>query len=441
MTKNRIAFKLSLYFGVTLLVFSLIIGGIFLYFFKNHTVKNSRNELIDRAVSIADTLSVYMEKDSGSGSGYGIYLRFINDIAGADAWVIDKDLNLIIPKGNNMGMGTHDDITYADLPINAEELISEVFEDKQVISEDFSDILTQPTLTVGVPVKISSGEIIGVVLLHSPINGTSQAIKSGMYILALSLIIGLILSFILSFVLSKNFTDPIILKEAENAVKLEKSRSDFITNISHELKTPVTVIRGSLETLNDKVVTDPIMVDEYIKQMLEESKYLQRLVNDLLDLSKLQNSDFVINKKEILLCDVIDEVIRSAEKIAKEKNIVIDIEKDDFCKINGDYERLRQMFLIIMDNAVKFSYPNSHIKVSLLNNILTIKDFGIGISKEDLPYIFDRFHKTQTEQNKSGTGLGLAIAKQIATRHDITIQVNSIEGTGTEFIFILPEKT
>lgn len=222
-------------------------------------------------------------------------------------------------------------------------------------------------------------------------------------------------------------------RETEQLFKL---RRDFVANISHELRTPVTVIRGSLEALCDEVVTDPLQIKNYYHQMLNESLFLQRLVNDLLDLSRLQNTDFKIEMQELNLCDVISDVVRSAQHIARSKNIQIQQEQDtQMCLVLGDYGRLRQMFLIILDNAVKFSSPNGVVTISLKNKALSIRDKGIGIAPEDLPYIFDRFYKVKSSENKNGTGLGLAIAKQIADRHTIHVVVNSIPDEGTEFLF------
>ncbi|HZW48677.1 MAG TPA: ATP-binding protein, partial [Bacillota bacterium] len=220
--------------------------------------------------------------------------------------------------------------------------------------------------------------------------------------------------------------------------RLNQLRRDFIANISHELRTPITVIRGSLEALCDEVITEPQQVKAYHLQMWNESLYLQRLVNDLLDLSRLQNTDFQIDLQEVNLCEVLEDVVRSARQMAQAKHIQIEQEiKSEICAIHGDYGRLRQMFLIILDNAIKFSPKNGSVKVSLQDHTITICDRGIGIAETELPYIFERFYKVQSEANKSGSGLGLAIAKQIAERHAIELSVESKVGLGTEFRFTL----
>ncbi|GAA0746496.1 HAMP domain-containing sensor histidine kinase [Clostridium oceanicum] len=440
--RNKTTLKLSSYFAISLFIFAVIIGGTFSYLFRKQTIETHKTQLSNRAKSISTTVSDYMgniniksKMGGGMGSGFGAYMRSLSSIAGADAWVIDKDKNLITAgSGKGFKNGIHD-VSYANLPEDADKIISEVFLDKTVFSEDFSGLLEEPTLTVGVPIKDRGNQIMGVVLLHSPVVGTNEAVKSGIGILFLSILLGIIVSFLLSLWLSKKFTSPILQKEAEDAIRLDKIRRDFVANISHELKTPVTVMRGSLEALTDKVVTEPKMVESYHKQMLKESIYLQRLIGDLLDLSKLQNADFEMEKSNVSIFELLHETIRSAKHIGKSKNIKIEFEKDKDFIIEGDYGRLRQMLMIILDNAIKFSPKDGVVKVLLRNRELTIKDYGIGISKDELPFIFERFYKSRTEENKSGTGLGLAIAKQIAHRHNINLWAKSIEGTETEFKF------
>lgn len=442
MFKNKIAVKLSFYFAIALLAFSLIIGSIFLILLKKHTVDLHKSQLTERAESIAATLSGYMNRNYGMGHGmmgYGAYFQFIGDIAGTDVWVVDKDLNLIT-SGMGHGMMSSGYIyNYSDLPENAENLVEEVFTGQTVLSEDFSGLFSETTLTVGAPIKNSTDGVIGVVLLHSPVNGINRTIESGTRLFAISLGIALVVAFLLSLWLSKNFTDPIISKEAQDALRLEKTRREFVANISHELKTPITVIRGSLEALIEKVVTDPVQIENYQKQMFKEATFLQRLVGDLLDLSKLQNTDFIFEKQNISIYDILDDVTRSITQSAGKKGICVNIARDSSdCLVYGDYGRIRQMLMIILDNAVKFSEGNGTIDIVLNNKTLSIRDYGIGIPEEDLPFIFDRFHKSRSEQNKQGTGLGLAIAKQIAERHDIELMVRSEEGKGTEFILKMP---
>lgn len=474
--KNKIAVKLSLYFAAALLIFSVVIGSIFLALFRNHTIELHKADMENRAVKISQTLSSFMSSNTsrGMGMGYGAYIKFLNDIAMADVWIVDENLNLIT---NNMGM--HNSYTYADLPSNAESIVKQVFNGKTTFSESFSSLMDTPTLTIGTPVKSSDGTVIAVVLLHSPVNGINEAVNQGITTLILSICIALAIAFILAVGFSISFTKPLnkmkditlklahgnyaaktqvkrndeigelaanidILSErlyeaSKQSERLEQMRRDFVANVSHELRTPVTVIRGSLEALNDGVVSEQSKVAEYYKQMLGEVKGLQRLIGDLLDLSRLQNVDFAMEMTETSLCDILNDVLRSAKRIAEPKKVEFIINQQSAsCRIIGDYGRLKQMFMTIIDNAVKFSPENGKVYIKQWQDEqlhVSVRDEGTGVKKEELPYIFDRFYKTKATENKSGTGLGLAIAKQIADRHNVKIDVKSDENSGCEFIF------
>lgn len=473
--KNKIAVKLMLYFFIILLLFSVVISSVFIALFKNHTVEVYKNDMEKRAVAISETLSKYISTSGNVGmggrqAGQAMYLRFLGDIAMTDVWIVDEDLNLITLKQVNNAQ-----YNFADLPDDAGIVVAEAFKGKSTFSEGFSDLLSTPTLTVGAPIK-SEGKVIGVLLLHSPVEGMTKATTQGYGILAISLIAALLMSILLAFVFTASFTKPLnkmkvsalelaegnyaaktgviqkdeigelaaiidVLSErldeaSHESEKLELMRRDFVANISHELRTPITVIRGSLEALNDGIVTEPEQVKSYYNQMLNESKLLQNLVSDLLDLSRLQNADFKMEMQQVNLPDVISEVIRSAQTLAGGKQIEILQETDtQIFPVSGDYSRLRQMIFIFLDNAIKFSPIGGSVTVSLKDRTLSVIDHGTGISEEDMPYIFDRFYKVRSEENKNGTGLGLAIAKQIASRHNIKISVSSEINKGSIFSF------
>lgn len=482
MFKSKIALKLAVNFVLALVIFSLIISSVFFILFKDYTVEIHKIQLQKYAQTMAEILSANLTHGMHRGTMMGLPL--ICDSMDMGIWIVDENMNLIMPNTRHfMRHNMHNRMNYqykfADLPPNASEVINEVFADKTVFSEGFSDVLSQLTLTAGVPIKDDTGKVIGAVLLHSPVSGMEEAVRQGLVILSISIGLALAVVFVLSLGLVYIFTKPlnkmkqVALKLAQGeyktqcnvmqndeigelanvldllaarldeasqeSLKLEQMRKDFISNISHELRTPVTVIRGSLEALCDKVVTEPEKVEQYHQQMLSEAKFLQRLVGDLLDLSRLQNPDFAIEKQPLLLNDVLSDVMRSARQIAKNKNVEIDFcQKSGNLPLEGDYGRLRQMFLIILDNAVKFSHAGGKVEVIATNEDIVIRDYGIGIDEKDLAHIFERFYKTKGEKNKTGTGLGLAIAKQIAMRHNIELTAANHAGKGAEFKFKLP---
>lgn len=410
-------------------------------------------------------------------------IRFVKEITDADVWLIDSKYKILTTSQDSQTEYSSR-FAFKDLPMDSKAFIYKVCEGRgnEIYDDRFSKTLGDEYLTMGVPLYTQKGEVTGAVLLHTPKSELSEAFDNGIFILFISIILAFAIGILISIIISRTIAKPLKkinktalqisegnyaaktdvkgtdeigelaqtmdemgdkLRQAEiESEKLQKMRQDFVANISHELRTPVTVIRGSLEAICDKVVTEPEMVEEYHRQLLGESIYMQRLVNDLLDLSRLQNPDFSINITEFNLCDCISDAFRSGRRIAIDKNINIEFSSDEnVYMIKGDYDRIRQMLLIIIDNAIKFTdNPENAVGIELKENTVSVTNIGVGINKEDLPMVFERFYKSRSEKNKNGTGLGLAIAKQIATRHDIDVSVTSVEGGETTFRFVFPPK-
>ena len=485
--KSRIARRLALYFAAALLLFTVVLGALFIALFRAETLSSEREALQARAVSIAGALASYgvpgatTESNgsagrgnggmgSGNMGGTGAYLRFIDDIAMSDVWLVDTSFNLMTSSA--MAGQTYN---YADLPADAEQVVAKALQGTTTVSEGFTSLLQTPTLTVATPIQ-SNGVIVGAVLLHEPVESASKATLQGVGALAAALPVALVLAVLLSGFLAVSFTRPLsrmntsalrlsagdytaktgvrqkdeigmlansidqlsdrLLAAQSESERLEELRRSFVANISHELKTPVTVIRGSLEALCDGVVTDPEQMQNYHRQMLKESLFLQRLINDLLDLSKLQNTEFKIEMQTLNLCDILSDAVRSAEHLAQKKEIELQLQLDvPALPITGDYGRLRQMLLIVLDNAIKFSPPHSTVELALSNHVVSVTDYGKGIAADELPHIFDRFYKAASADNQTGSGLGLAIAKQIAERHGVKVDVTSTAGVGSRFTF------
>ena len=556
--KNKIFVKLLSYFGLSLLLFSIVIGSIFGYIYIQNTVSLHKKDLVERAYKISTTLSkmwfedgnenvenkdrkppsketssekpVRREKPKIVGNINGkvfennvieniqknetkknpeeknskklldekhfhrhrivdekdnnvkIFrsMRMIEDIAMGEVWIVDAKTGNIVQGRNEKGKP----LSYLKLPPNAEETIKKAISGETTTTENFNDYLNENSITVAVPIK--NGETIeGVVLLHSPVKYMSSALKSGIYTLIFSILAALTIASISAIGLSVSFVKPLnkirdatiklaqgnyeiitdvkqndeigelaksidklalqLNKSSKESERFEKMRQNFIANISHELRTPITVIRGSMEAICDGVISKPEQLKEYNKQILSDSIHLQRLVNDLIDLTKLQNTDFSIDKNTINLLEIVNDAVRSMKQISSKKNIKINFKKNNETEnylFVGDYQRIRQMIIIVLDNSIKFSNENQKIDIFLkkLNNKCELKicDNGKGINPENVGEIFNRYHKSNTEENKNGMGLGLAIAKEIAIRHNIDILVNSEPNIQTIFTFLIP---
>lgn len=478
--KHKITHRLVAYFSVVLLLFSVVVGGLFWILSARLIARLHEENLKERAISIAGGLSASVSEGH---HGHGVeisssYLELVDDIAMCEVWLVDE-------RARTIQTSHHMDeaVTYAELPDGAEELIRQVFSGDTEVSGAFSKVLGASYVTVGAPVPDGRGKVAAALLLHSPVEGLDRAKAEGALMLLLSILVALLLGAGLSILLARRFIGPLQkmkeatgrLRKGDYAVRtgvrqddeigalaanidelsvrlgemeqerknLDKLRMDFISNISHELRTPVTVIKGSLEVLVEGLITDPAQVGEYYRQMTADAAHLERLVNDLLELSRLQSPDFKMEMEEWDLAETLEEAVRSMRRIATQRGVEIKLEKEDGGHtFTGDYGRLRQMFTIVLDNAVKFSPQNVPVEVKMQKTpagcTVLIRDHGRGIPPEDIPHIFDRFHRERSEQNKSGTGLGLAIAKQIGNRHGVEIICESREGEGACFSFLFP---
>jgi two-component system sensor histidine kinase ResE len=196
--------------------------------------------------------------------------------------------------------------------------------------------------------------------------------------------------------------------------KLEQVRRDFVANVSHEFRTPFTVIRGSLEALSDGTIVDKDDIKRYYQRMLSETRSLERLVSDLLELSRLQSGKMTIHKEPVYIPGLLSDVARSMQTIADKKQIQIDcILPDSVPPVLGDYDRLRQLFIIFIDNAVKYSPEGSEVVVSLDvekdDLIISVKDMGIGIPEDQLAKIFESFFRSSNLKGNDPGGMGLGL--------------------------------
>ncbi|MDP4161952.1 MAG: HAMP domain-containing sensor histidine kinase [Bacillota bacterium] len=223
-----------------------------------------------------------------------------------------------------------------------------------------------------------------------------------------------------------------------------EKQSQFVADASHELRTPLSVIQTHLELLFRHPTNTIEQESETIFNSLSEVKRVNKLVTDLLTLARSDSNDLLINPHLFLMDEMLEVIVEQFTPIAniKEINLFGKIESD--IHYYGDKERIHQLFIILLDNSLK--YTSSKGKVSIIcekegnNVIITIEDNGIGISEEDLPYIFDRFFRSDKGRTRSegGTGLGLSIANWIVKAHEGQIKIESKLKVGTKFIVKLP---
>ena len=235
-----------------------------------------------------------------------------------------------------------------------------------------------------------------------------------------------------------------LIQDISESEKMEQLRRQFVSNVSHEFRTPLTVIQGSLEALMDKTITEPADVGRYHEKMLSETKTLEKLVKDLLDLSRMEAGVLLMQSAEVDIALLLGDVMRSMQMLAKRKQINLKSEiPTPVPSVTGDYMRLRQVLVIILDNAIKFSPEQGTVVVAVKveeNLHIEIQDNGPGFGGQDLARIWDRFYTTDqpSARSSTGTGLGLAIAKQIVNLHSGSIHAHNCTDIGACFEIILP---
>ncbi|MBQ3423947.1 MAG: HAMP domain-containing protein [Clostridia bacterium] len=224
--------------------------------------------------------------------------------------------------------------------------------------------------------------------------------------------------------------------------RLEKTRRDYVSNVSHELRTPLTAMRALIEPLKEGMVTEEEDRQRYYDIILREILRLSRLINDQLELSRLQSGTLAIQKDYIALDDVVYDVSDRYAGIAREQGLQLLVETDftQCPRVYSNADRVEQLLVILVDNAIKYTQQGS-VSVSAdwdeERVVLHVKDTGIGIEEEDLPYVFDRFYKVDKAHSGKGSGLGLSIARELLRQMDEDIWVTSEKDVGTEFSFTL----
>lgn len=236
-----------------------------------------------------------------------------------------------------------------------------------------------------------------------------------------------------------------VLHDVTEQEKIEKDRREFVANVSHELRTPLTTMKSYLEALEDGALSDPELAPKFLNVTQNETERMIRLVNDLLQLSKIDSKDYRFTMQAIDFTKFLNEIVDRFEMVSKENNINFKRDIPDYpTYIKMDRDKITQVLDNIISNAIKYSPEGGTITVHLLhqgNNVrLSISDEGLGIPRESQSKIFDRFYRVDKARarNLGGTGLGLAISKELVHAHGGEIWVQSDYGKGTTIYFTLP---
>ncbi len=353
-------------------------------------------------------------------------------------------------------------------------------------STRFSDTLGYDMKYVAVRVD-EGDEPLGVVRFALPLSAVQLQIQLIYRVVLVGAIVAIIISLTVAYFISRTITSPIsrmqevaqritkgdfsrkvkigskdelgelakslnimadeLQQKIENLKRMDRVRTDFVANVSHELKTPLTLIKGYVETLEGQAIKDKEKAGKFISIIKEHTNRLENIIDDLLSLSELELSKNAIYKTEFDLKKLIDEVSLGFGHAldAKQQTLSINSQGDDF-RIEADRDKIEQVIVNLIDNAIKYTKDTGRINISLLEHqneiTVTFQDNGIGIPKEDIDRVFERFYRVDKARSRElgGTGLGLGIAKHIILAHNGKIHIESEINEGTKVSVTLPKK-
>ncbi len=225
--------------------------------------------------------------------------------------------------------------------------------------------------------------------------------------------------------------------------KLERVRTEFLGNVSHELRTPIFSTQGLLETLLSGAIDDKKVNKDFVQKALNNTERLNSLLGELIDISRIESGEMKLRFRFFDIILFLQNVVQEMHIAASQRKILLKLDGDISTQIDvyGDKERLHQVMVNLIDNAIKYSEPNDMITVRFSEKKdrveVSVEDTGIGIAPQHLPRIFERFYRVDRDRSREmgGTGLGLAIAKHIVEAHDAEIKVTSEVGVGSKFTF------
>ena len=236
----------------------------------------------------------------------------------------------------------------------------------------------------------------------------------------------------------------VVLRDLTREQSIERMRSDFVANASHEMRTPLAAIIGTIETLQGPAKNDAKAREKFFDSMLVQARRMKRLIDDLLTLSRIELNEHVRPNARVDFQDVIRQAKSNLAGLAKENNVALETTGAVATVVAGDADELLQVTQNLIENAIKYGGSGGSVQISCRpengQGALHVRDFGRGIAEVHLPRLTERFYRVSTQESRArgGTGLGLAIVKHIVSRHRGKLDVSSELGQGSTFTIVIP---
>lgn len=466
MKKDSIVRKQMMLYMATIAVIIAIFGGSMALIYTSHYMNEKKEDLISQGQKIAEAYTKGYR--TGNLSNLGQELRVLENYMGAGVLFVNKEGVVVLTSPGYNEAFMEEGLIY-------EELLDGVRKGQVVsIQTKPGQFMDTSMLLVGYP--ISEGQLSGI-FMCLPLPAVEASLMEMYQMSVVSLFFVSLLGLIVSYLTAKHVAWPLVLMNRaakviasgnfEQRVKVrssdelgelaesfnhmaeslqvhEKVQKDFIANISHDLRSPLTSMQGFLTAMVDGTVP-PQKQEKYLRIVLEETERLSRMTQGIVELSRAQSSTILLEETEFDINDLVRVNITMLEPQLKEKNARIHaIYAEEVTLVKGDKDKISRVLQNLLSNAAKFSPEGGIIEVetTLLEKrkvLVSVKDEGPGISREDQKYVFDRFFKADTTRNrdKVGSGIGLAIAKEFILAHGESITVKSEEGQGATFAFSL----
>lgn len=466
MRKESIVKKQLLQYIGTILFCVVVLCGMLYVVYTQHYMNEKRDELIQQGRKISVAFSNAYR--TGNLNNLSYELQVLEEYMGAGVLMVNADGVVVLASPGLEEMIIGQSFAYPEL---IEGLV-----DGNIVSMETkaSGLFEVPTLLVGYPLSV--GEMSGILMCRS-----MPEMERSLYEMyragAVSLFIVLLVGLLVSYFTSQKMTRPI--KEINAAAKViasgnfehrlkvtsgdelgelaesfnhmaeslennDRIHRDFIANVSHDLRSPLTSMQGFLTAMLDGTVPEDKR-EKYLSIVLEETNRLSRLTEGIVDLSRAESSKIILDESDFDVNALIRKNIALLEPQLKEKNAVIKaIFAEQVTMVHGDVDKISRVIQNLMSNAVKFSSDGGQIEVETTLTtrkkvLVSIKDYGPGIGEEDQKYIFNRFYKADRTRNqdKQGSGIGLSIVREFLQAHNEGITVKSVEGEGATFVFSL----
>ena len=466
MRKDSIVRKQMLLYMTTIGVLILLLCGTLAVIYTNHYMGEKKEELTSQGEKIAAAYSEAYR--TGDLSELSYELQILESYMEAGIVLVNRDGKVVLTSPGFDGVLIGDNLVYEEL--------TERVTNGEIVTYQLrkGEVFDMPMLVVGYPV--SEGYLSGIFMCR-PLPEIEASLMEMYQMSVLSLLIVSILGLIVSFLTVKHVALPLV--EMNRAAKIiangdfeqrvevhsndevgglaesfnhmaeslqahEKVQKDFIANISHDLRSPLTSMNGFLTAMLDGTIP-PEKQEKYLKIVLEETDRLSRMTQGIVELSRAQSSAIMLEETDFDINELIRGNIEMLEPQLKEKQVHIrGIYDEEQTMVRGDKDKISRVLQNLLSNAAKFSPECGVIEVETTLQgkkkvLISIKDEGPGISQEDQKYVFDRFFKADTTRNedKVGSGIGLAIAKEFMLAHGENITVKSEEGKGATFAFCL----